>query len=364
MARIDAYLKVSRERGCSDIHLTAGEPPMQRFNGELYPVKAQPFEDDRLRGMLYEILNESQITAYEEGDDLDFAYARQSIGAFRVNLYRKLGGIAATFRVIPERILPMSEIGVPPVVQKLLNANRGLLLITGPSGCGKTTTMASMVDHINRTQKLNIICLEDPIEYIHRSMRSLVIQREVGAHVASFSSGLREALREDPDVIMVGELRDFETISLALMAAETGHLVLSTLHTRSASQTIDRIIDALPSDQKAQGTASIANELIGVLAQSLVLNAGRDGRLAVFETMLMNPAIAHLINAGKVHQIRNNIETGREAGMQSMDQALLAALVDKRIDPDDACLHARDKRLFQRQVKNPAQIPQIGLAKE
>ena len=263
--------------------------------------------------------------------------------------------------MVPSAIPTMDEIGVPLPVRRLLHSTRGLILVTGASGCGKTTTLASMVDHLNSERKLNIVSLEDPIEYIHESRRSLVIQREIGTHVPSFSIGLREALREDPDVILVGELRDTESILLALIAAETGHLVLSTLHTRSAAKTIDRIIDALPTEQKAQGASAIAHELIAVLSQCLALNADGRGRRAIFETMLMTPAITHLIVTGKIHQVRNNIETGRDQGMQTMDQALLEAVQEKRIDPNDAYLHASDKRPFQRLVTDSRLLPQVSL---
>jgi len=361
MARIDHYLKLARGHDCSDLHLSAGEPPLMRRNGDLLPLKENAIEDATLRGMLLEILNEGQVDRFEGGDDLDFAYAGGGLGAFRVNLYRKLGGIAATFRVVPAEIPDMDWIGIPAPVRNLLQASRGLILITGSTGCGKTTTLASVINHINSERKLNIISLEDPIEYIHPSREALVIQREIGTHVPSFSGGLREALREDPDVIVVGELRDTETILLALVAAETGHLVLSTLHTRSAAKTIDRIIDALPLEQRAQGATSLAHELIAVLSQSLVRTADKQGRKAVFETMLMTPAISHLISTHKIHLLRNNIETGRELGMQTMDQALLKAVQAKEIDPDDAYLHASDKRLFQRLVSNPGLLPQVSL---
>ena len=361
MARVDAYLKLAREHGCSDLHLSAGEPPLMRRNGELLPLKSGPIEDATLRGLMTEILTEPQVERFKGGDDLDFAYSGGVLGAFRVNLYRKLGGIAATFRVVPTEIPDMEWIGIPPPVSRLLHASRGMILVTGSTGSGKTTTMASMIHHLNCERKLNIISLEDPIEYLHPSRESLVIQREVGTHVPTFSAGLREALREDPDVIMVGELRDTETILLALMAAETGHLVLSTLHTRSAAKTIDRIIDALPIEQRAQGASSLAHELLAVLSQSLVRTHDKSGRKAVFETMLMTPAIAHLIASNKIHQLRNNIETGRDQGMQTMDQALLRAVQAKEIDPDDAYLHAGDKRPFQRLVSDPALLPQVSL---
>ncbi|HEY5719521.1 MAG TPA: PilT/PilU family type 4a pilus ATPase, partial [Gammaproteobacteria bacterium] len=336
-------------------------PPLLRRNGELWPMKSGPLDDGELHALLLELLNEAQQLAFEAGEDLDFAYELGGHGAFRVNLFRKVGGIAATFRVIPEEIPSLDELGIPHAVRRLLDSPHGLILVTGTTGCGKTTSLASMIDHLNGSRKLNIISLEDPIEYIHPSRQSLVIQREVGTHVPSFSAGLREALREDPDVILVGELRDTETIELALIAAETGHLVLSTLHTRGAVKTVDRVIDALPLEQRPQGANVLAHELLAVLSQCLVLNAERSARRAVFETMLVTPAIGNLIAGSKIHQIRSSIETGREAGMQTLDQALMQALEAGEIDPDDAYLYAHDKRAFQRLVKDPSLLPQVSL---
>jgi twitching motility protein PilT len=361
MARVDAFLQLGREQGCSDVHLAVGVPPMLRLYGELIPVKYRDLGRDELQGLVYEILSDAQRAEFEGGADLDFSYVRQGIGRFRVNLFRKLGGLGVTFRVIPTETPGLDSLGLPPTVKKLTDLHQGLVLVTGATGTGKSTTLAAMIDHINSTRRLNIITLEDPVEFVHPSKMSLVVQREVGVHVESFAEGLRAALREDPDVILVGELRDTETVIMAMIAAETGHLVLGTLHTTSAAKTLDRIIDALPAEQKAQGTIFLSQSLRGVVSQVLVRKGDGRGRKAVAEVMVMTPAIANLINTGKVFQIPSVIQTGRDLGMQLMDQALLEALQRKEIDPDDAYSHATDKKQFQRFVTDPSLLPKVSL---
>jgi twitching motility protein PilT len=361
MARLDAFLQLGKEQGCSDIHLAVGAPPLLRLYGQLVPVKYRDLGREELEGLLDEILTEPQKARLGAGADLDFAYSQPGLGRFRVNLYRKLGGIGASFRVVPEQIPGIDTLGLPPAVKRLTNLHQGLVLVTGATGMGKSTTLAAMIDHINNSRRLNIITLEDPIEFRHESKGCLVVQREIGTHVASFADGLRAALREDPDVILVGELRDTETIISATMAAETGHLVLGTLHTPSATKSIDRIIDALPSEQKAQGTTFLAQSLRGVVSQALVRTADGRGRKAVAEVMVMTHAIANLILTGKVFQIPSSIQTGKELGMQLMDQALLAALQQKEIDPNEAYRHALDKQPFQRFVTDPELLPKVNL---
>jgi twitching motility protein PilT len=288
-------------------------------------------------------------------------YTRQGAGRFRVNLFRTIDGIGATFRAIMTEVPTLEALGLPPVVEKLTHFHQGLVLVTGAAGTGKSTTLTAMIDHLNSTRKLNIITLEDPIECIHTSKMSLVVQREVGTHVDSFAEGLRAALREDPDVILVGELRDAETVLMALTAAETGHLVLGTLHTTSATKTLERIIDAAPAEQKGQVTVSLAQSLHGVISQTLVRTADGRGRKAMLEVMVMTPAIAHLLLNDKIFQIPMKLETGRALGMQLMDQVLLEALRHKQIDPDDAYLHAHDKKQFQRFVTDSTILPKISL---
>lgn len=277
-ARIDAFLQLGREQGCSDIHLAVGTPPILRLHGELTPVRYRDLDHDELERLIDEILTEEQRKQFSQGGDLDLSYESEEVGRFRVNLFRKVGGVGATFRVIPSEIPSLESLNLPPVVEKFNDLHQGLVLVTGATGTGKTTTLSSMIHNINQRRKQNIITLEDPIEFVHKSDQSLVVQREVGVHVPSFADGLRAALREDPDIILVGELRDLETVTLALIAAETGHLVLGTLHTTSATKTLDRIIDALPAEQKLQGMTSLAQNLRAVVSQSLVRTADGRGR--------------------------------------------------------------------------------------
>jgi twitching motility protein PilT len=361
MARLDAFLQLGREQGGSDVHLAVGMPPMLRLHGELIPVKYRTLTADELEGMMSEILTEEQWASFHTGKDVDFSYTGEGIGRFRVNLFRKMHGIGATFRVIPTSVPTLEALDLPPIVKKLTNYHQGLILVTGTTGSGKSTTLAAMLDHLNSTRKLNIITLEDPIEIVHSSKMSLVVQREVGRHVESFAEGLRAALREDPDVIMVGELRDTETISMALMAAETGHLVLGTLHTTSATKTLERITDAVPTEQKDQVTTSLAQSLHGVISQTLVRTPDRRGRRVIMEVLVMIPAIAHLLTTGKIFQIPMKLETGRSHGMQLMDQALLEAVQNKLVHAEDAYLHAHDKKPFQRFVSDPQLLPKIAL---
>ena len=270
MARLDAFLKLGREQSCSDIHLAVGVPPMFRMHGDLAPIKFRDLGDNELEGYMNEILTTSQKEKFKQGDDLDFSYMSEDIGRFRVNLFRKSSGMGATFRYIPSEIPSFETLNLPPSIKTFANFKQGMVLVTGSTGTGKSTTLACLIDHINKRRKENIITLEDPIEFIHPSKNSQVIQREVGTHVKSFSDGLRASLREDPDIILVGEMRDSETISMAMLAAETGHLVFGTLHTTSATKSLDRIIDALPAEQQGQGKIFLAQNLHAVVTQELV----------------------------------------------------------------------------------------------
>ncbi len=362
MPRINAFLELGRQQGCSDIHLAVGVPPMLRLLGEMTPVKYRELDADEVQSLIYEILTDEQRLAFESGEDLDFSYADPEVGRFRANLFRKLGGIGATFRVIPEKMPSLDELNLPPVLKQLTEHSHGLVLVTGATGTGKTTTLAAMIDHINATRKLNIITLEDPVEFLHKSKQSLVVQREIGPHVTSFHDGLRSALREDPDVILVGELRDPDTIAMAMTAAETGHLVLGTLHTTSSTKTLDRIIDVMPTEQKVQAAVFLAQHLRGVVSQRLVRTTDGKARKAIVEVLINTPGIANLILNGKVFQIPSQLQTGREKGMQLMDQALLEAIQKKEIDPDDAYLNADNKKQFQRFVTDPELLPQVTLA--
>jgi len=362
MPRIDAFLKLGLAQGCSDVHLAVGVPPMLRMNSDLMPIKFRTLGDNELEGYVTEVLTKTQNERFRQGHDIDFSYVSEDGGRFRVNVFRKETGVGATFRSIPSEIPSIERLNLPPIVKKLCDYHQGMVLVTGSTGTGKSTTLASMIDLLNQNRRLNIISLEDPIEFVHRSKNSQVIQRELGTHLPSFAEGVRAAMREDPDVILVGELRDAETISMAMTAAETGHLVLGTLHTTSATKTIDRIIDALPVDEREQTKSFLAQSLIAVITQVLVKTADGRGRRATCEVMVMTKAIAKLIMSDQTHQIPSQLQTGREFGMQLMDMALLAAIKAKEIDPDDAFAYASDKRQFQNFVTDTTILPKLDLA--
>ncbi len=362
MARIDAFLKLGTQQGCSDIHLAVGVPPMLRLNGDLMPIKFRELRAAELEGYIAEVLTRSQSEIFAKGADLDFSYVSAEGGRFRVNVFRKETGIGATFRTIPTEVPTLDKLALPPIVTKLCDFHQGMVLVTGSTGTGKSTTLAAMIDHLNTTRRVNIISLEDPIEFVHRSKQSQVIQRELSTHIPSFAEGVRAAMREDPDVILVGELRDAETISMAMTAAETGHLVFGTLHTTGAVKTIDRIIDALPVEEREQTKSFLAQSLLAVVTQILVKSADGRGRRALCEIMVMTKAIAKLIQTDQTHQIPTQLQTGRDYGMQMLDQALLAAITAKEIDPDDAYAYATEKRLFQKYVTDTSLLPKLEVS--
>ena len=359
MARIDAFLKLGVAQGCSDLHLAVGVPPMLRMQGDLTPIKFRDLGETELDAYISEVLTQAQIKRLREGHDLDFSYVSTEGGRFRVNVFRKETGIGAAFRSIPTKMPTMEQLGLPPIVKKMCDYHQGMILVTGSTGTGKSTTLASMIDYLNSTRSLNIISLEDPIEFVHRSKSSQVIQRELGTHLPSFAEGVRAAMREDPDVILVGELRDAETISMAMTAAETGHLVLGTLHTTSATKTIDRVIDALPAEEREQTKSFLAQSLIAVLTQVLIKSPDQRARRAVCEVMVLTKAIGKLIMTDQTHQIPSQLQMGKEYGMQLMDQALLAAINAKEVDPEHAYTFATDKRPFQRFVTDMSGVPMI-----
>ena len=359
MARIDAFLKLGTQQGCSDIHLAVGVPPMLRLYGDLVPIKFRDLRDTELESYLSEILTPTQRTHFSEGHDVDFSYVSAEGGRFRVNVYRKETGVGATFRTIPSEVPTIDKLGLPPVVKKLCDYHQGMILVTGSTGSGKSTTLAAMINYLNLSRKLNIISLEDPIEFVHRSKQAQVIQRELGTHLPTFAEGVRAAMREDPDVILVGEMRDAETISMAMTAAETGHLVLGTLHTTGAVKTIDRIIDALPIEEREQTKSFLAQSLIAVVTQVLARTADGQGRKAICEVMVMTKAIAKLIQSDQTHQVPSQLQMGREFGMQLLDQALLAAVQAREIDPDDAYSYASDKRQLEKFVTDTSLLPKF-----
>lgn len=347
MAKIDAFFQFMIEQGASDLHMTVGAPPLLRLHGDMVPMKYRPLTAEYNQALFYEILSEQQRTRFEKEKDLDLAYEVPGLARFRANLFVNRLGPAAVFRQIPSTILSAEQLGLPAAVLKLAELTKGLVLVTGPTGSGKSTTLASMVDYINASRREHILTIEDPIEFVHPNKLSLVNQREVESHTHSFSTALRAALREDPDVILVGELRDLETIELAITAAETGHLVFGTLHTNSAPKTIDRIINVFPTNQQEQIRVMLSESLRGVVSQTLLKRCDKPGRCAALEIMVVTPAIANLIRENKTFQIKSAIQTGKQLGMQTMDQALMDLLMARKITPQAAMIVAEDKKQFQ-----------------
>jgi twitching motility protein PilT len=353
MAQIDAFFKLMHEQGASDLHLVSGQQPVLRIGGELERVKYQPLENDGLKFMLYEITPEHKIKEFEETGDVDFAYEIPGLARYRVNYYQQRWGVGAAFREIPSRIMTCEELGLPKVIPRLATLPRGLVLVTGPTGSGKSTTLAAIVNEANASRKDHIITIEDPIEFVHTSEKAIINHREVGMHTKSFSAALRGALREDPDIIMVGEMRDLETISLAIEASATGHLVFATLHTMSAAKTVDRIIEVFPVNQQQQIRNSLADGIRAVISQTLFKRRDRRGRVAALEIMIANPAVRNLVREGKTYQIPSMIQTGKKYGMQSLDDSIMELLTKKIISPDDAYTRCVDKGKFLPFMKHP-----------
>ena len=335
---------------------------MLRMNGDLMPIKFRKLSDTELEAYILEILTAQQQERLAAGHDLDFSYVAEEGGRFRVNVFRKVTGVGAVFRHIPGEVPTLAQLNVPPIIEKFCDYHQGMVLVTGSTGTGKSTTLAAMINHLNETRAVNIISLEDPIEFVHPSKKCQVIQRELGTHVKSFADGVRSAMREDPDVILVGELRDAETISMAMTAAETGHLVLGTLHTTGAVKTIDRIIDALPGELREQTKGFLSMSLKAVVTQVLVKTPDGRGRRAIMEILVNNRAISKMIMTDQTHQIASLLQTGRDQGMQLMDLSLLDAVQAKEIDPDDAIRFANDKRKFQRFVTDTEMVPALDMS--
>jgi twitching motility protein PilT len=338
MAKLDAFFKLMVDQGASDLHLVSGSQPILRVSGELQRVRYAVLESDDLKKMLYEVAPEYKIKQFEETSDVDFAYEIPGLARYRANYFVQKYGVAAVFRQIPDTILTVEQLGLPSVLNKLPLYPKGLVLVTGPTGSGKSTTLAALVDYANTHRKDHILTIEDPVEFVHKSRNCIVNHREVGLHTRSFSAALRAALREDPDIIMVGEMRDLETISLAVEAASTGHLVFGTLHTQSAAKTVDRIIDVFPHEQQEQIRATLADSLQAVVAQ----------------TLIATPAVRNLVRDGKTFQIPTVLQTGKKFGMQSLDDAILDHLEKGRINPEDAYLHCLDKARFRAFLRNVA----------
>jgi len=356
MAKIDAFFKLMNDQGASDLHLVSGSQPILRVHGELERVKYKLMENDELKSILYEICPENKIKLFEETGDIDFGYEVPNLARYRCNFFQQKWGIGAVFREIPSEILTAEQLGLPPVLNKMAMLHKGLVLVTGPTGSGKSTTLAAMVDYVNRNKKSHILTVEDPVEFVHKSQGCVVNHREVGMHTQSFKAALRGALREDPDIIMVGEMRDLETIELALEAASTGHLVFGTLHTQSAAKTVDRVIDVFPANQQAQIRTTLSESLKGVVAQNLFKRIDKKGRIAVLEILVVTPATSNLIREGKTFQIPSVIQTGKKYGMQSLDDAILEAMQAKKISPEDAYDKAIVKERFIQFLKEPPEF--------
>jgi twitching motility protein PilT len=348
MARIDELLRYLVEHKGSDLHLRASLEPRIRVSGRLEAVdRWGPLEDDDLRAMLGEIATPKQWEEYQAHGDLDFAYGLDGVARFRANFLVQEKGAGAVFRTIPEKIIPLEQLGLPSALEKLVELHHGLVLVTGPTGSGKSTTLAAMIDRINRGSRRHVVTLEDPIEFVHRNKSCVFSHREVGNHSQSFQNGLRAAIRQDADVILVGEMRDYETISLAITAAEMGLLVFGTLHTNGATKTIDRIIDSFPSDEQPQARLSLSESLAGVVSQLLLPRADGKGRVAALEILLRCPGLANVIREGNIPMLTSMIQQGKREGMQLMDDHLFELVERRTITPQDAYMKALDKPRFE-----------------
>ena len=356
MAKIDALLKLMNDQGASDLHLVADSQPIFRIHGEIERVEYESLQNDELKEMLYEVAPKNKIEVFEETGDVDFAYEIPNLARYRANFFQQKRGMGAVFREIPDEILTIEQLDLPASITKLSMLHEGMVLVTGPTGSGKSTTLAAMVDHVNKNRKNHIITVEDPVEFVHKNQGCVINHREVGVHTKSFKSALRGALREDPDIILVGEMRDLETIELALEAASTGHLVFATLHTQNATKTIDRVIDVFPAHQQSQIRTSLADSLKGVVAQKLLKRIDKEGRVAVFEILVVTSAVSNLIRESKTFQIPSAIQTGRKYGMQSLDDAILAALNSKKISAEDAYAKAIVKDRFVKLLPEPPEF--------
>jgi twitching motility protein PilT len=347
MSRVDAFLDLLIKQGGSDLHLVSGNPPRIRLYGEIHPIKYRELTENETCDLLYEIMPDRVRSIFDEKGGVDFGYELTGRSRFRVNAFRHLNGIGAVFRSIPEKIMTLQELRMPPVLKVLARQRKGLILVTGPTGSGKSTTLAAMIDFINSERKGHIITIEDPVEHVHKYKGCLISQREVGDHTDNFASALRSALREDPDVILVGEMRDLETISLAVTAAEMGILILATLHTNSAAAAIDRVINVFPPGEEPYIRSMLSTSLCGVIAQQLVKTADNRGQIAAVETLINNSATSNIIREGKTEQLENVIQGGALQGMQSIDMALRRLLDEKLITGDDAYQKAKIKANFE-----------------
>ena len=362
--RIDALFRSMVELGASDLHLSSGIPPMVRKDGRMQPLdfSAAPLQSSDIVQLLQEIAPGKNREEFEERHDSDFAYELEGVARFRGNMFMDRRGMGAVFRVIPSRILTVEDLALSPHVLQLCSLTKGLILVTGPTGSGKSTTLSALIDHINRTRDDHIITIEDPIEFVHPNQRCIVNQREVHTHTRSFKDALRAALREDPDVLLIGEMRDLETIAIAIETAETGHLVFGTLHTTTAASTVDRIIDQFPSDRQAQIRVMLSESLRGVIAQNLCRKIG-GGRAAALEVLIVNPAISNLIREGKTFQIPSMMQVGKAAGMVTLNEALIDLVRRGVVEPGEALARAADKAGLEALLKRPAEVRSAAAAR-
>ncbi len=354
MPRIDSILQLVQAQGASDLHLVSGSPPMLRIHGDLQPIEYEPLTSEVIVGLLAEIMTEEQMARYQGLEEVDFAYEVPTVVRLRCNVYQQTNGMAAAFRLLPTRILTVEQLGLPPQVLRFAEMNRGLVIVTGPPGSGKSTTLAAIVDHINRTRKRHVITLEDPIEYVHQNQRCLMNQREVGRNTRSFADALRASLREDPNVILVGEMRDRESLALAISAAETGQLVLGSLHTQSAIATVDRILDAFPPDQQNQVRSQLSESLKGIVAQRLLKRADGRGRAAAVEILFGTPAVSSLIREKKTFQLASVMQSSKRDGMLTFEDSVLTLVRQGVVAAEEAAGYGIDADTLERTSREGA----------
>ena len=348
-------LTFAHREGASDVHLSSGEPPRVRLNGDMKKLQHPALSKDEVHEMVFDIMSDAMRKRFEETNDADFAFELGNIARFRVNVFRQRNGEGAVFRTIPTKIMTLEELGMPQILKELCKKEKGLVLVTGPTGSGKSTTLAAMIDFINGSREGHILTIEDPIEFVHKSKNCLINQREVGPHTISFTTALRGALREDPDIILLGEMRDLETISLALTAAETGHLVFGTLHTSSAPKTVDRIIDVFPAAQQEQIRTMFSESIQAIITQTL-LKKRSGGRISALEILIGTPAVRNLIREAKIHQIPSAMQTGQKVGMQTMDMALVDLVRKNQVTPEDAQSKTLTPNLFMKGGPETAEL--------